>query len=104
MHEIKNKKFYLSPKFGLLFNKTWVTISELLQVLPPVFWRYYRLALFLHITVRFEEGLQIPLPFFYLKLLDLTKKHTLFGATKLPRSPPSTTQIRRAPGSRRRRP
>jgi hypothetical protein len=26
-----NKKFYLSPKFGTLFNKSWITISELLQ-------------------------------------------------------------------------
>jgi hypothetical protein len=31
MHEIIDKKFYLGPKFGTLFNKKWVTISELLQ-------------------------------------------------------------------------
>jgi hypothetical protein len=31
MHEIMNKKFYLGPKFGTLFNKKWITISELLQ-------------------------------------------------------------------------
>jgi hypothetical protein len=32
MHEIMNKKFYLSPKFGTLFNKSWITNSELLQL------------------------------------------------------------------------
>jgi hypothetical protein len=32
MHTIMNKKFYLGLKFGTLFNKTWVTISELLQL------------------------------------------------------------------------
>jgi hypothetical protein len=32
MHEIMDKKFYLGPKFGTLFNKKWITISELLQV------------------------------------------------------------------------
>jgi hypothetical protein len=26
-----NKKFYLGPKFGTLFNNKWITISELLQ-------------------------------------------------------------------------
>jgi hypothetical protein len=31
MHEIMNRKFYLGPKFGTLFNKKWITISELLQ-------------------------------------------------------------------------
>jgi hypothetical protein len=31
MHEIIDKKFYLGPKFGTLFNKKWLTISELLQ-------------------------------------------------------------------------
>jgi hypothetical protein len=31
MHEIKNKKFYLGPKFGTLFHKSWITISELLH-------------------------------------------------------------------------
>jgi hypothetical protein len=31
MHEIMNKKFYLGPKFGTLFNKKWITISELLH-------------------------------------------------------------------------
>jgi hypothetical protein len=31
MHEIMDKKFYLGPKFGTLFNKKWITISELLQ-------------------------------------------------------------------------
>jgi hypothetical protein len=31
MHEIIDKKIYLGPKFGTLFNKKWVTISELLQ-------------------------------------------------------------------------
>jgi hypothetical protein len=31
MHEIIDKKFYLGPKFGTLFNKKWITISELLQ-------------------------------------------------------------------------
>jgi hypothetical protein len=32
MHEIMDKKFYLGPKFGTLFNKKWITISELLQL------------------------------------------------------------------------
>jgi hypothetical protein len=32
MHKIMNKKFYLSPKFGTLFNKSWITISELLHL------------------------------------------------------------------------
>jgi hypothetical protein len=32
MHEIMNKKFYLGPKFGTLFNNTWITISELLHL------------------------------------------------------------------------
>jgi hypothetical protein len=31
MHEIMNKKFYLGPKFGTLFIKKWITISELLH-------------------------------------------------------------------------
>jgi hypothetical protein len=31
MHKIMNKKFYLSPKFGTLIHKSWITISELLQ-------------------------------------------------------------------------
>jgi hypothetical protein len=31
MHEIIDKKFYLGPKFGTLFNKKWITISELLH-------------------------------------------------------------------------
>jgi hypothetical protein len=31
MHKIMNKKFYLSPKFGTLFNNKWITISELLH-------------------------------------------------------------------------
>jgi hypothetical protein len=31
MHEIMNRKFYLGPKFGTLFNNKWITISELLQ-------------------------------------------------------------------------
>jgi hypothetical protein len=31
MHRIIEKKFYLGPKFGTLFNKKWITISELLQ-------------------------------------------------------------------------
>jgi hypothetical protein len=31
MHEMMDKKFYLGPKFGTLFNKKWITISELLQ-------------------------------------------------------------------------
>jgi hypothetical protein len=31
MHTIMNKKFYLGPNFGTLFNKSWVTISELLH-------------------------------------------------------------------------
>jgi hypothetical protein len=33
MHAIMNKKFYLGPKFGTLFNNKWITISELLH--PP---------------------------------------------------------------------
>jgi hypothetical protein len=32
MHEIMNRKFYLGPKFGTLFNKKWITISELLHL------------------------------------------------------------------------
>jgi hypothetical protein len=31
MHAIIDKKFYLGPKFGILINKKWITISELLQ-------------------------------------------------------------------------
>jgi hypothetical protein len=31
MHKIMSKKFYLSPKFGTLFNKSWITNSELLH-------------------------------------------------------------------------
>jgi hypothetical protein len=31
MNEIIDKKFYLGPKFGTLFNKKWITISELLH-------------------------------------------------------------------------
>jgi hypothetical protein len=31
MHEIMDKKFYLGPKFGTLFNRKWITISELLH-------------------------------------------------------------------------
>jgi hypothetical protein len=31
MHEIMDNKFYLGPKFGTLFNKKWITISELLH-------------------------------------------------------------------------
>jgi hypothetical protein len=31
MHGIIDKKFYLGPKFGTLFNKKWITISELLH-------------------------------------------------------------------------
>jgi hypothetical protein len=34
MHKIIDKKFYLSPEFGLLINKRWITISELLQSSP----------------------------------------------------------------------
>jgi hypothetical protein len=34
MHKIIDKKFYLGPKFGTLFNKKWFTISELLQSSP----------------------------------------------------------------------
>jgi hypothetical protein len=33
MHEIMSNKFYLGPKFGTLFNKKWITISELLHKL-----------------------------------------------------------------------
>jgi hypothetical protein len=33
MHTIMSKKFYLGPKFGTLFNKKWITISELLHEL-----------------------------------------------------------------------
>jgi hypothetical protein len=36
MHEIIDKKFYLGPEFGLLINKKWVTISEVLQVSPEL--------------------------------------------------------------------
>jgi hypothetical protein len=32
MHKIMSKKFYLGPKFGTLFNKKWITISELLHM------------------------------------------------------------------------
>jgi hypothetical protein len=31
-----NKKFYLGPKFGTLFNKSWITISELLQMAKDI--------------------------------------------------------------------
>jgi hypothetical protein len=31
MHEIIDKKFYLGPKFGILINKKWITIYELLH-------------------------------------------------------------------------
>jgi hypothetical protein len=31
MHKIMSKKFYLGPKFGTLFDKKWITISELLH-------------------------------------------------------------------------
>jgi hypothetical protein len=31
MHEIIDKKFYLGPNFGTLFNMKWITISELLH-------------------------------------------------------------------------
>jgi hypothetical protein len=31
MHTIMSKKFYLGPKFGTLFLKKWITISELLH-------------------------------------------------------------------------
>jgi hypothetical protein len=31
MHKIIDKKFYLGSEFGLLINKKWVTISELLH-------------------------------------------------------------------------
>jgi hypothetical protein len=31
MHKIMNKKFYLGPKFGTLFTKSWITNSELLH-------------------------------------------------------------------------
>jgi histone deacetylase 1/2 len=31
MHTLTDKKFYLGPKFGTLFVKKWITISELLQ-------------------------------------------------------------------------
>jgi hypothetical protein len=31
MHKIRDKKFYLGPEFGLLINKRWITISELLH-------------------------------------------------------------------------
>jgi hypothetical protein len=34
MHKIMSKKFYLGPKFGTLFNKKWITISELLLLEP----------------------------------------------------------------------
>jgi hypothetical protein len=34
MHEIIDKKFYLGPEFGILVNKKWITISELLQGSP----------------------------------------------------------------------
>jgi hypothetical protein len=35
MHTIVSKKFYLGLKFGTLFIKKWITISELLQS-PPL--------------------------------------------------------------------
>jgi hypothetical protein len=31
MHKIIDKKFYLGTEFGLLINKRWITISELLH-------------------------------------------------------------------------
>jgi hypothetical protein len=31
MHKMMNKKFYLGPRFGTLFNKKWIKNSELLQ-------------------------------------------------------------------------
>jgi hypothetical protein len=34
MHEIMSEKFYLSSKFGTLFNKSGFTISELLHFSP----------------------------------------------------------------------
>jgi hypothetical protein len=34
MQKIMGKKFNLGPKFGTLFNKKWITISELLQSSP----------------------------------------------------------------------
>jgi hypothetical protein len=37
MHKIRDKKFYLGPKFGTLFNKRWITISELLHHPAPTF-------------------------------------------------------------------
>jgi hypothetical protein len=36
MHAIIDKKFYLGPKFGTLFIKKWITISELLQFIAHV--------------------------------------------------------------------
>jgi hypothetical protein len=44
------KKFYLSPKFGTLINKKWITISELLQTIT---WKSQR---------SFEKKLQNPEP------------------------------------------
>jgi hypothetical protein len=38
MHEIIDKKFYLGPKFDTLFNKKWITISELLQFHKKGIW------------------------------------------------------------------
>jgi hypothetical protein len=42
MHDIKNKKFYLSPKMGTLINNRWITISELLHAYLPVLTRTHR--------------------------------------------------------------
>jgi hypothetical protein len=39
MHTIMSKKFYLGPKFGTLFNRKWITISELLQAQTPLYRR-----------------------------------------------------------------
>jgi hypothetical protein len=36
MHAIIDKKFYLGPKFGILINKKWITISELLHGPLPI--------------------------------------------------------------------
>jgi hypothetical protein len=35
MHSIIDKKFYLGPESGTLFNKKWITISELLHCACP---------------------------------------------------------------------
>jgi hypothetical protein len=37
MHTITDKKFYLGPKFGTLFIKKWIKISELLQAACSMF-------------------------------------------------------------------